>query len=200
MRIILASVSPRRAQILRTLGLRFETETPRVEERPHPREKPADYVVRIASEKARAVALQDSGALVIGADTAVVVDTLTLGKPKDPADAARMLRVLRGREHSVFSGVALFLPRDGSIAAGFEESRVKFAPMSDEEIAWYVATGEGLDKAGAYAVQGKASLFIEGIAGSYVNVIGLPVRLLYTLAGRAGIDLKDDSLRAKTEN
>jgi septum formation protein len=172
-----------------------------VDETPHPGEAPADYVLRLAREKAAAVAESDgsvgsdrsvrsvqSGQLVLAADTEVVVDGEILGKPRDEADARRMLRLLSGREHEVLTGIALTAGERS--ASHVETSRVRFAPLSEDEIAWYAATGEPLDKAGAYAIQGLGALFVEAVLGNYSNVVGLPIPGVYRLFAALGIDLK----------
>jgi septum formation protein len=178
----LASASPRRAELLRAAGFDFIVRSADVDESVRQAEAPRDYVLRLAVEKARAVA-RAPGELVLAADTTVVVDDEILGKPGDDVDAARMLRLLAGREHEVLTGVCLL--RDGSTDARIASTVVEFAAMSDEEIAWYVATGEPMDKAGAYGIQGRVSRFIKRIDGSYANVVGLPVALVYEMLERA---------------
>ncbi|MDQ3805492.1 MAG: Maf family protein, partial [Acidobacteriota bacterium] len=148
-------------------------------------EAPEEYVRRLAREKAGAAAAARLFGLVLGADTTVVVGDEILGKPRDEAEARRMLRRLSGRWHEVLTGVALVRAETGRALVGMERTRVRFAEMSDDEIEWHVRTGELLDKAGAYAIQGRAALFIEAIEGDYWNVVGLPVRLVYELAKRA---------------
>ena len=182
-RLVLASASPRRAEILRAVGWEFEVAAANVDESARDGETPAAYVERLAREKAGAVAGTRLFGLVLGADTVVVADEHVLGKPRDAEDARRMLRLLRGRWHEVLTGVALVRAEDSRAVVAHERTRVRFAEMTDEEIDWYVATGEPADKAGAYAVQGRAALFVEGIEGDYWNVVGLPVRLVYRLAG-----------------
>jgi septum formation protein len=184
--LVLASGSPRRRELLERLGLRFEVRPADLDETPRPGESPPDYVLRLAIEKAAAGARP--GELILAADTTVVVDGEILGKPEDDEDARRMLRLLSGREHSVLTGIALQGP-DGH-ASDVEETRVRFAPLTEAEIDWYVATGEPRDKAGAYAIQELASLFVEGVAGSQSNVVGLPVARVYRLFERLGYDLK----------
>ncbi len=148
-----------------------------VEERRGPWEAPEEYVVRLAREKARA-AYAAADEVVLGADTVVVAaDSAVLEKPADEEDAARMLRALAGRAHEVLTGFCL--RRGEEERTGVARTLVRFAAMSEEEIAWYAATGEGRDKAGAYAIQGLASRFIEGIEGCYFNVVGLPVPMIY---------------------
>lgn len=181
-KLVLASASPRRAEILRTVGWPFEILAVDVDETRRRDEEAATYVERLARGKAQAAAeVTVAGSTIIGADTVVVIDEQILGKPLDDEDARRMLRQLSGRWHQVLTGVAFI---DGASAEGrvaHETTEVKFAPMSEDEIDWYVASGEPMDKAGAYAIQGLGARFIEGIRGDYFNVVGLPVRLLYQL-------------------
>jgi septum formation protein len=179
--IVLASGSPRRAEILTNAGIPFVREVPEgIDEAPKPGETPRDYVVRLAREKAEAV--EASGdRIVLGADTAVVIDGQILGKPLSPADAARMLRLLSGRSHEVITGICLRSARGEIVDAAV--TRVWFAALSDSDIEAYVASGEPMDKAGAYGIQGLASKFVERIDGCYFNVMGLPVALVY---GRLG--------------
>jgi septum formation protein len=172
MRLVLASASPRRADLLRAAGFVFETVVAVVDERVRPGESPSAYVRRLAAEKS-AAATPGTDAVILGADTAVVVEGAILGKPCDDADAARMLRRLSGRQHEVMTGVSLRL---GAHEVGrVETTVVHFAALTDRDIAWYVASGEGRDKAGAYAIQGLGSRFIPRIEGSYTNVVGLPM-------------------------
>jgi septum formation protein len=180
--LILASSSPRRSEILTAVGWPFETHPAGVDETRLPGEVAEDFVSRLAREKAEAVARTRLFGLVLGADTTVVVDGEILEKPRDAVDARRMLRLLGGRWHEVLTGVALVRAETGRTAVGVERTRVRFAETSEEEIAWHVETGDVLDKAGAYAIQGRAALFIEAIDGDYWNVVGLPVRLVYELA------------------
>jgi len=174
MRLILASASPRRAELLRAAGYAFDVAAADVDESPRAGESPSLYVRRLAAEKSAAVSSRTRpDAVVLGADTTVVVDDEILAKPRDAADASAMLRRLSGRRHDVMTGVSL---RRGAFEIGrVESTAVVFAPLTDDEIAWYVGTGEGRDKAGAYAIQGFASRFIPRIEGSYSNVVGLPV-------------------------
>jgi septum formation protein len=181
-RLVLASASPRRAEILRAVGWEFDVAAAGIEESAREGETATHLVERLAREKAEASARARLFGLVLGADTVVVVDDAVLGKPRDEADARRMLRLLRGRWHEVLTGVALVRAEDARASVSHERTRVKFAEMSDAEVEWYVATGEPSDKAGAYAVQGRGALFIERIEGDYWNVVGLPVRLVYGLA------------------
>jgi septum formation protein len=180
--LVLASSSPRRAEILRAVGWPFEACASDVDESRVGDEGAEELVRRLAREKAEAVARMRLFGLVLGADTVVVVDGDVLGKPRDEEEARAMLRRLSERWHDVLTGVALVRAETGRAVVGCERTRVRFAAMSDEEIDWHVRTGDVLDKAGAYAVQGRAALFIEGIEGDYWNVVGLPVRLVYELA------------------
>jgi septum formation protein len=183
-RLVLASASPRRAGILSAVGWPYEVQAANVDETVREGESPAAYVERLAREKAESVARRRLFGLVLGADTTVVADGRILAKPEDEGDARRMLRSLSGRWHEVLTGVAIVRAEDSRAETAHARTRVRFCEMSDEEVAWYVATGETVDKAGAYAVQGRAALFIEGLEGDYWNVVGLPVRLVYELAQR----------------
>jgi septum formation protein len=183
--LVLASASPRRAELLRAAGISFTVRVADIDETQQPGETAGDYVLRLASAKAEAVARP--GELVLGADTTVVIGGEITGKPLNAEDAARMLRALSGVWHEVFTGV--HLRRDGQIRSDLAITRVKFAPLSDAEIRWYVASGEPFDKAGAYAIQGYASLFVERIEGIYSNVVGLPVQMVYRLARELGLEL-----------
>jgi septum formation protein len=177
--LILASASPRRAALLRAAGIRFETLAVDIDETPLPDELPEPHVRRLAADKARAAFRRRPDAVVLGADTIVVVDARILGKPRDDEDAAAMLRLLSGREHQVLTGVALMTP--AGTQQGVDVTSVRFATLTEEEIAEYVRSREPRDKAGAYAIQGLASRFVERIEGSYSNVVGLPVALVYRL-------------------
>ncbi|MEK6323256.1 MAG: Maf family protein [Acidobacteriota bacterium] len=185
-RIILASASPRRAELLTQIGVEFELTPSEIGERPHPDETPADYITRIARAKVIAVARKREAGLVIGADTVVVLDGRLMGKPEDETAAERMLTQLSGRWHAVMTGVALYDIETRSEVADYEKTLVKFARLTEREIEWYVATGEPMDKAGAYGIQGLGGLFVEEIAGNYYNVVGLPLPLVYRLARRLG--------------
>jgi septum formation protein len=179
--VILASTSPRRADLLTAAGVSFEIRAVEVDEQPLEGEAPTDYVLRVALDKAR-TCRAPVGAVVLAADTVVVVDGRILGKPDDDADAARMLRWLSGRAHEVLTGVVV--RRGEREATAVESTVVSFAPLDEADIAWYVASGEPRDKAGAYGVQGLASRFVARIDGSYSNVVGLPVaRVCSMLAG-----------------
>jgi septum formation protein len=176
--LVLASRSPRRAELLRAAGIEFTVRSAEIDETPREGEAPREYVLRLAKEKALAVPA-DETERVLAADTTVVLGAEIMGKPVDAADATRMLRALAGRKHQVITGVCL--KRGDEIAADIASTDVWMAPMSDAEIAEYVASGEPMDKAGAYAIQGLASRFIERIDGSYSNVVGLPIALVYRL-------------------
>lgn len=183
--LILASTSPRRHELLRNAGIPFEVKAPRINETRNDGEPPEQYVVRLAREKAEDAMHQLTGnkCVILGADTTVVVDEEILEKPGDPSDAARMLRLLSGRLHAVLTGVCL-LVRDSNATNRFtaiENTNVLFRKLSEEEIQDYVASGEPMDKAGAYAIQGRASRWIPRIEGCYFNVVGLPVPLVYRL-------------------
>jgi septum formation protein len=162
-----------------------------LDESPRSGEHPRDYVLRLAVEKAAAQA--HPGELVLAADTTVVIDGEILGKPYDPEDARRMLRLLSGRVHTVLTGVALEEPATDRRASDVDESSVRFAPLTEEEIGWYAGTGEPLDRAGAYAIQGFGSLFVDAVEGNYTNVVGLPIPRVYRLFARMGYDLRDFS-------
>lgn len=177
---MLASRSPRRAEILTAVGWPFEMMASNIDETRFKSESAVSYVTRLAQAKAEAVARTATSGLVVGADTVVVVEDQILGQPSDADDARRMLKLLSGRWHEVLTGVSLRRANRNSLVE-HETTRVRFAEMSDAEIDWYVGTGEPMDKAGAYAVQGRAALFIEEIQGDYFNIVGLPMRLLYKL-------------------
>jgi len=186
-RLVLASQSPRRRELLEQLGLVFEVRPAHANEAVLPGEAPRAYVQRVAREKARAV----PGDLVLGADTAVVLGDEVLGKPEGPDDARRMLRALSGTRHAVLTGVCL---RRASGALGVEleavvSTAVTFAPLSGAQIDWYVRTGEPLDKAGAYAIQGAGGAFVVGVEGSVSNVVGLPLAETAALLHQAGLRL-----------
>jgi septum formation protein len=179
--IILASASPRRAEILRTVGWPFEALPADIDETRKPDEDAVSYVQRLAWTKSEAAAQRRPGCLIVGADTTVVIGDQILEKPSDGDHARSMLRQLNGQWHQVLTGVALINGTTSESKVACETTEVKFASMSREEIDWYVSTGEPMDKAGAYAIQGQVSRFIEGIRGDYFNVMGLPVRLLYEM-------------------
>ena len=181
-KLVLASSSPRRTELLNRAGWPHEVVVAGIDETVRAKEDPATYVKRLARSKAEAVAERlEPGGFVLGADTTVVIDNQILGQPLDDADARRMLKLLNGKWHEVLTGVAL-LKVGGQTRVDHETTRVRFAEMSESEIDWYVASGEPVGKAGAYGIQGKAALFIEEIEGDYFNIMGLPIRLVYKLA------------------
>jgi septum formation protein len=182
--IVLASASPRRAELLRGAGIVFEVQPADVDESVRPDEPPERYVVRVAEAKARAISARCPRQIVLGADTTVIIDGLILGKPDSDADARRMLRMLSGRTHEVLTGVCMVGPV--GTRTGLARTAVEFAPLAEDEIEWYIATGEPADKAGAYAIQGLASRFVTRIDGSYSNVVGLPVALVYGILKEIG--------------
>lgn len=184
--LVLASTSPRRARILRELGIPFRAVASAADETLRPGEGGAAAVERLARAKAEAVARTES-LPVLAADTEVICEGRILGKPDSPPAALEMLRLLSGRTHEVVSGVCLIA--GGVARSGVERTLVTFAEMTEEERAWYVATGEPMDKAGGYHVDGRGALFIVDISGSPSNVAGLPVRLLFRLAREAGVSL-----------
>jgi septum formation protein len=190
MKIILASSSPRRAEILRHAGIAFEIRAAHVDEAELPGETAHAMVARLAEAKARTVAAQmgagTGDCIIVGADTTVELDGEILGKPRDSAHAREMLAKLSGRTHHVITGLFLLRLPDGATRAAVENSAVTFAPLSEKEIVAYVASGEPLGKAGAYAIQGLAGRYIPRIEGCYFNVVGLPLARLYALLRELG--------------
>ncbi len=185
MKLILASTSPRRAQVLRDAGFVFEMIAPQVIEQPRPDESPLELVERLALEKARAGAARaKSPSVVIGADTGIVIDGAMVGKPVDLEDAGRILRLLSGRTHEVVTGLAAISGSNALVER--EMTRVTFATMSEAEIGAYVASEEPFDKAGAYAIQGLGGRYVTRIEGCYFNVMGLPLSRLYRMLRRLG--------------
>ena len=178
-KLILASGSPRRSEIMNSVGWEFTKIAPDIDESEIPGESAADYVRRLAKEKADVVAASNPGEIVLAADTTVVINDSIVGKPTDLADARRMIEMLAGSWHEVLTGVAV--ASNGDTRVGLQRTRVKFAEMTNAEIDFLVEKGDPLDKAGAYAVQAQAALFIEGIEGDYWNVVGLPISLVYEL-------------------
>lgn len=174
-RLILASGSPRRKKLLRELGLDFETLVAPEEGKPRADEDPRVFVLRAATEKAKAVSRLHPGAWVLGADTVVVLGKLILGKPLDPEDAARMLNLLSGKTHTVLTGFCLCKGSGAGHITRAVATEVAFAPFPDAVTAAYVRTGEPLDKAGAYGIQGPGGFLVETVNGSYSNVVGLPL-------------------------
>jgi septum formation protein len=188
-RLILASASPRRRELLAQAGFTFEVRPAHVNEDPRADEDPIAYVVRLARDKAQAVfnELNDPEIVVLGADTTVTLDGHILAKPENAADAARMLRLLSGRTHRVITGVAVATASGTQVAA--EVTGVQFLTLSDEEIAAYIATGEPMDKAGAYGIQGYAAKWIPRVQGCYFNVVGLPLALVSTMLEAAHVEV-----------
>jgi septum formation protein len=190
MRLVLASQSPRRRELLLSLGLDADVRPARTDEAVRPGEPAPAYVRRVAREKAHAVPAVP-GEVVLAADTAVVLGSEVLGKPSGPDDARRMLRALSGRTHVVLTGVHGLRPAaagvPGAEDAALVSTAVRFATLSDAQVDWYAATGEPLDKAGAYAIQGLGGAFVRGVAGSVSNVVGLPLAETLALLGRLGI-------------
>jgi septum formation protein len=174
--LILASQSPRRSEILRAAGIPFVAKPANVDESVQQDELPEQYVGRVSKLKAMAVEA-GPGDVTLGADTIVVIGQKILGKPNDPADAVNMLRSLAGRVHEVITGICF--RRGGELVSDLAVTRVWLIPLTSQEVEQYVATGEPMDKAGAYAIQGLASKFLERIEGSYTNVVGLPIELVY---------------------
>ena len=194
--LVLASASPRRQELLRNAGIAFVVQPTDIPEVPRPAEAPRAFAERMAREKALTVFRQRPDDFVLGADTIVIVDAEILGKPRDAADAARMLRLLSGRRHQVTTGVCLVGPQprteNRQLEAGFEDVRsettiVAVAALSDDDIRSYISTSEPMDKAGAYAIQGRASRWIPHIEGDYFNVVGLPVSLVYKMLRERGV-------------
>jgi septum formation protein len=186
-RLVLASASPRRRELLGQLGITFEVSAADIDETPRPGEAAGAYVLRLAREKALAVALRHPDAWVLAADTTVALDDALLGKPRDADEARDMLGRLSGRTHEVHTGVALTGP--GAEHATQVSTRVTFRALSPGEIAWYAGTGEPLDKAGSYAMQGKGGFLVAAVEGSPTNVIGLPLGETLELLARAGVAL-----------
>ncbi len=193
MRLILASASPRRAEVLRDAGIAFEAISTNTDESRRSDEAPEELVLRLAEDKAKAAAAKVAGtgpAIVVGADTEVVVDgpgeREVLGKPASAADAREMLRRLSGRTHSVVTGLVVIRLPDGASRSELEITHVTFAALSEREIEDYVASGEAFDKAGAYAIQGRGGRFVSRVEGCYFNVVGLPLARLYRILRELG--------------
>jgi len=189
MKLILASSSSRRAELLRDAGIAFEVCAPHVDEARHPDETAEKLVARLAEAKARAVAeLAGEGkpAIIIGADTAVELDGEIFGKPREAADAREMLSYLSGRTHFVLTGICVLRLPDGATRSAVERTAVTFAPLDPSEIEAYVTSGEPFDKAGGYAIQGRAGRYIPRIEGCYFNVVGLPLARLHALLSDLG--------------
>ena len=190
---ILASASPRRRALLRQIGAQFVSITPAVDE-VKDGGRPRDTVICNALMKARKVAEEYPEHAVLGADTTVVLNGQSFGKPKDATEARHMLSALEGREHTVLTGIAWVV--DGRAYTDAAETIVRFAPLTQKEIAAYVATGEPMGKAGAYAIQGRAAIYIEELRGSFSNVVGLPLHAAAALARKAGVVMEDEDASA----
>ena len=191
-RVVLASASPRRRQLLNLIGIAHEVRPPNIDETMRPRETPRRHAERLAREKASAIAIRDPDLITIGADTIVVINRKVLGKPRDKEDAARMLALLSGREHVVTTAVAV--SRGRKLRSAVEEVRVRFRRLRDDEIEAYIATGEPMDKAGAYGIQGYGATIVERIEGDYFAVMGLPIVRLVGLLRDVGIRYQFGSL------
>ncbi|HXI14410.1 MAG TPA: Maf family protein [Thermoanaerobaculia bacterium] len=187
MTLILASASPRRRELLQTIGFHFEVQASEVEEVRGDNEAPERYVARLSEEKAAAVGQLRKGSWIVAADTTVVIDDQVLEKPQSRDDAVKMLTIIRGRTHLVHTGVRLQSP-SGTGETTTTTSRVTMSSISDSEIEWYVSSGEPMDKAGSYAIQGIGAIFVELVEGSYTNVVGLPLETLMKMMRRAGLD------------
>jgi len=184
-RVVLASASPRRRDLLNVIGIPHEVRPANIDETMRAREAPRRHAERLAREKASAIATRDPDLITIAADTVVVISRKVLGKPVDPEDAARMLRLLSGREHTVITAVAV--SRGRKLRSAIEEVRVKFRRLRDDEIDSYIATGEPMDKAGAYGIQGYGATIVERIEGDYFAVMGLPLVRLVGLMRDVGV-------------
>ena len=184
-RVVLASASPRRGELLNLIGIEHEVRPANIDETMRPRETPRRHVERLAREKASAIAKRDPDLITIGADTIVVINRKVLGKPRDTDDAARMLGLLSGREHMVTTAVAV--ARGKKLRSAVEEVRVRFRRLRDDEIEAYIATGEPMDKAGAYGIQGYGATIVERIEGDYFSVMGLPIVRLIGLLRDVGV-------------
>jgi septum formation protein len=183
--LILASASPRRAELLTSAGFGFTVAPAEVDETPHAEEAASDYVIRVARDKARHIAARSTGAVVLAADTAVVTESRIMGKPRNDEDAANMLATLSGSVHQVLTGVVV--RTDARELVELVATRVHFLPLSSAEIRWYVATGEPRGKAGGYAIQGHAARFIDWIDGSWSNVVGLPLSTVNRMLKEVGV-------------
>ena len=191
-RVVLASASPRRRELLNLIGIAHEVRPANIDETARPREAPRRHAERLAREKASAVAARDPDLITIGADTLVVVNRKVLGKPADANEAAHMLGLLSGREHTVITAVAV--SRGKKLRSSIEEVRVKFRRLQDEEIDAYIATGEPMDKAGAYGIQGFGATIVERIDGDYFAVMGLPLGRLVGLLRDVGVTYRFGNL------
>jgi septum formation protein len=196
-RVVLASGSPRRHQLLNLIGIKHEVNPANIDETMRPREAPRRHAERLAREKAATIAVRDPDLITIGADTVVVINRKVLGKPADTADAARMLAMLSGREHTVITAVAV--ARGRKVRSAIEEVRVKFRRLRDDEIEAYIATGEPMDKAGAYGIQGFGATIVERIDGDYFAVMGLPLARLVGLMRDIGISYRFGELSTSAD-
>jgi septum formation protein len=187
-KLILASGSPRRALLLSSMSLQFVQKKAEIDETPKQDEKPENYVLRIAKEKALKVA-EDENGIILGADTIVVVDSTILQKPSSREDAFQMLSRLQGRDHFVYTGIYILNKFNGKEASGYTKSRVWFSPLTPEEIWRYIDSGEPMDKAGAYGIQAMGAFFIEKIDGDFFSVMGLPLNLLWKLSKEVDFEL-----------
>ena len=187
-KLILASASPRRRELLASIGVDFVVIPSHVPEERGADESPEEYVARLSREKAAEVAKTHPAEWIIAADTTVLLGEELLEKPRDAADARRMLATIAGQTHIVYTGVTLSHTERGHHETRVTTSEVRMLDLSENDIAWYVETGEPMDKAGAYAVQGIGSMFIDSIHGSYTNVVGLPLATLFRMLRKAGID------------
>lgn len=187
-KIILASASPRRKELLEQIGVTFEIRKATGEE-VMTSSIPTEVVKELSMQKAREVAERCSNSIIIGADTVVAADGRILGKPKDKEDAMRMLKMLQGKEHQVITGVTILLQETGEELSFAETTHVHVFPMTDMQIMQYIESGEPMDKAGAYGIQGKFAAYVSGIEGDYNNVVGLPIGRLYQEVLAAGVDL-----------
>lgn len=195
MKLILASSSPRRAQLLRDAGVTFEVCAPQVDEAQHPNETAEKMVARLAEAKAQEAAelvRERFRGIIVGADTAVELDGKLFGKPRDAVDAFAMLTTLSGRTHLVLTGICALRVPDNTTRSAVEKTAVTFAPLDGKEIKAYVASGEPFDKAGGYAIQGRAGRYIPRIEGCYFNVVGLPLARLDTLLSDLGWEMSDN--------
>jgi septum formation protein len=195
-RVVLASASPRRHELLGMIGIAHEVDPADIDESVRAGESDTDYALRLATEKGVAVAARHPDALVIAADTVVVVDGRIFGKPVDGADACRMLRVLSGRTHVVHTAVAVVRDAGRRVESEVESTRVTFRALDDGEVAAYVATGEPMDKAGAYGIQGYGATIVERVEGDYFTVMGLALRQLVSLLERVGVPYRFHALEA----
>ena len=184
-RVVLASGSPRRRQLLELIGIEHEVLPSNIDETLRPRETPRRHAERLAREKASAIATREPGKITIAADTIVVIDRKVLGKPRDKEDARRMLSMLSGREHTVITAVAV--ARGRKLRSAVEEVKVKFRRLREDEIDAYIATGEPMDKAGAYGIQGFGATIVDCVNGDYFAVMGLPLARLVTLLRDLGV-------------